>query len=119
MEACNDTLLDAQREAAAIIAKMSAMKEKWAEARQVVALRDKRIDKELAVLVVEGLENKLSATAAEWRAKADKRYTEAIKKIMRETSTAECIIREWYILEKQFEHCQAIQNNERKRIGLI
>lgn len=115
----NDAILEAQRESAAIIGRMHAMKARWAEARQVVAMRDDRIKKELAVLVVEYMEQKHSATAAEWRARADKRFTAAIKTIMRETADAEVVMRDWYILDKQFEHCQAIQNNERKKMAIL
>lgn len=115
----NDNLLNAQREADNILRKMRELKAAWSEARQVVALRDRRIDKELAVLVVEGLDAKLSATAAEWRAKADKRYHQAIVNIITDCAKKESVLAEWRILEKHFEHCQAEQNNERARMKII
>jgi hypothetical protein len=118
MLADNDKLLQAERECCAAIESLEQQQSGYAMARQIVGLRDDRMKKELAVLVAEGLRSDLSATAAEWTARADKRFTAACAKIMRETAAAREAICQWEITKLKFENAQALRNDERAKLRI-
>ncbi len=118
MLADNDRLLSAEAECVRALAEIETMIPALSMARQIVGLRDDRLKKEVAVLVAEFIRGGDSATAAEWKAKADQRYAEAVKKIMRETADAQAIIERNNLLKLKYENAQAVRNDERAKMRL-
>ena len=114
-----DRLLQAERECCEALTAMEKLQTALAMAKQIVGLRDDRMKKELAVLVAEFLRAENSAAAAEWYARADKRFARACAKIMRETAAAQDTICSWEILKLKFENAQALRNDERAKMKLL
>lgn len=119
MIADQDRLLEAERECGKALKEMEQIQASLAYAKQIVGLRDDRIKKELAVLVVEGLKSDLSAAASEWQARADKRWTVACTRIMRETADAQEVINRWELLKLKYDNAQSLRNDERQRMRIV
>lgn len=119
MEASADNLLEAERKAAQTIAELHQMEESYSMAKQVAGLRDDRIKKSLAVLVAEFIRKGDSATAAEWKARADKRFKGVVEQIMQETADAVAICLHWDVEKLKFENAQAMRNDERAKLKLL
>jgi hypothetical protein len=117
MDASADNLLEAERKAQETIAELRSMEDSYAMARQVVGLRDDRLKQRLAMLVAEYLGKDNSATASETLARADERWDAAIKEVIDQTAAAQKIVAHWDFLHMRFELCQALMNNERRKMG--
>lgn len=119
MLADHDRLAQAERESCEVIRQMEHLSPSLALAKQVVGLRDDRMKKELAVLVVEFLKAGNSAAAAEWYARGDTRFAKACAKIMAETAAAQETINQWELLRAKFENAQALRNDERAKLKML
>ena len=121
MEPCNDNLVRAAAEAIRILERMRVLKGKHATARQIVALRERRAEKEEMVLTAEFLEGekKVSAAAAKIKALSSPKYAAALRKVMKETAEAQAILDEWEILKLQYDECSATRNDERAKMKLL
>ena len=72
----------------------------------------------LSRLVVEHLESDLGNGESEHRARADKRYGEECKEIMRETANAQETMTRYEIARHKFESARSILSVRRAQIGL-
>jgi hypothetical protein len=115
----HDRLCAAEAECIAALDEIERMIPTLSLARQIVGMRDDRLKKEIAVLVAEFLKGGDSAAASEWRAKADPRYAEAVKKIMRQTADAQAVIERNNLLKLKYENAQAVRNDERAKMRMI
>jgi hypothetical protein len=115
----HDRLVAAEAECIAALDEIERMIPALAMARQIVGLRDDRLKKEVACLVAEFLKGGDSATAAEWKAKADPRYAQAVKQIMRETADAQAIIERNKLLGMKYDNAQAVRNDERAKMRMV
>lgn len=114
-----DRLAELEAEQVRIIKELESLEDSYATARQVCALRDDRLKKEFSMLVVEFIRAGNAAGASEHMARADERYTGAIKMVLKDTANAQKILTHWDVLHTKFEATTALMNNERAKMKLI
>lgn len=115
----NDRMRQAEMACTKCIELMEAMVPEVALARQIVGLRDDRMQKEESVLVAEFLRGGDSAAAAKPKAQADPRFTVAMKKIMSETAAAQQSLLRYELEKLKYDNAQALRNDERARLRIL
>ena len=86
MKADFEQLTAAQRGMADAITELDQLRDKVAMARQIVEFCGDRRKSALSVLVVEFLDREMTSSAAEHRARADERFKESMRQIMKQTA---------------------------------
>jgi len=87
-------------------------------ARQVTEFSADRRKMALSKLVVEYMEEEKSTVAAEHKARADSRYQEQMKTILRETGEAERTISTWTLEKIKFEAARSLLSCEKSLLSM-
>ena len=113
-----DQITAAQRGMQEAIDELESLKEKIGMSKQIVEFCTDRRKTALSVLVVQYSLPKVSTVLAEHQARADKRFAEEMKTIMRETAAAESVIKAFEIGKIKFECARSILSSERSLLEL-
>ena len=118
MNAQFEQLEAAQRGMAEAITRLDGLKDGVSLAKQIVEFSGDRCKSALSTLVVEYLRQDMAISGAEHHARADARYREEMKKIMKQTAEAEKQIKAWELARIQFECARSLLSAERSLLEL-